>query len=228
MEGFGLEVMVQSLNPDESKDSSLQERAYRMIREQIINCYLAPGSLINEKELITQLGVSRTPIREAVSRLAQENLVRMVPQRGVFVAELTVKVVGALCEAREILEPHFARLAAASADTAALNRYEKFLSQVLSHDSEIVIQKDILFHRFVASYCDNEYLVQMMNNVFAQYERLQIISCRMPDRLLAAAAEHLVIIRALRERDGDKAADAMSIHLANSRSAAFSMQPKDE
>ncbi|MDR3593159.1 MAG: GntR family transcriptional regulator [Negativicutes bacterium] len=223
-----MEVEEENLCPDESKDSSLKEKAYRIIREQIINCNLAPGSLINEKELITRLGVSRTPIREAVSRLEQENLVRVVPQRGVFVAELTAKVVGDLCEARELFEPHFARLAAATADAAELSGHEQFLAQVLSFDSDTVLQKDLQFHRFVASHCSNEYFVQLMNNVFAQYERLQILSCRMPDRMLAAAEEHLAIIRALQARDGDKAAEAMSFHLANSRRAAFSKQPRDE
>ncbi len=223
-----MEAGKQKLSPDESKDSSLKEKAYRIIRERIINCHFAPGSLINEKELITQLGVSRTPIREAVGRLAQENLVRIIPQRGVFVAELTVKVVGDLCEAREIIEPHFARLAAASADMAELTRYEEFLSRVLAFDSDTVIQRDLQFHRFVASHCGNEYLVQMMNSVFAQYERLRILSCRMPDRIRAAAEEHLAIIRALQARDGDKAAEAMSFHLANSRCAAFATPPRDE
>lgn len=217
-----------NLGGGEPKESSLKEKAYRMIREQIINCTLAPGSLINGKDLISQIGVSGTPIREALNQLEHENLVRIVPQRGVFVAELTVKIVGDLCEVREIIEPHFARIAAASIDTAELAMYEEFLSQVLSLDFDTVIQKDIQFHRFLASYCGNDYLVQMMNNVFAQYERLQILSCRLPARLQAAAEEHLAIVRALKERDGEKAAAAMSIHLTNSRSAAFSVQPEDE
>lgn len=212
----------------ETKELSLKEKAYRMIREQIVNCTLPPGSLINGKELTVQIGVSGTPIREALNQLEQENLVRIVPQRGVFVSELTVKIVGDLCEAREIIEPHFARLAAASADQEVLREYEEFLADVLSYDSDTVIQKDLQFHRFVASYCSNEYLVQMMNNVFAQYERLSILSCRQPDRMLAAAEEHLAIIRALKERDGDGAAEAMRAHLAGSRSAAFATQPKGD
>jgi len=223
-----LGVPEPNLGGGEPKESSLKEKAYRMIREQIINCTLAPGSLINGKDLISQIGVSGTPIREALNQLEHENLVRIVPQRGVFVAELTVKIVGDLCEVREIIEPHFARIAAASIDTAELAMYEEFLSQVLSLDFDTVIQKDIQFHRFLASYCGNDYLVQMMNNVFAQYERLQILSCRLPARLQAAAEEHLAIVRALKERDGEKAAAAMSIHLTNSRSAAFSVQPEDE
>ncbi|MDR3563059.1 MAG: GntR family transcriptional regulator [Negativicutes bacterium] len=218
----------QNLPAAEPKESSLKDKAYRMIREQIVSCALAPGSLINGKDLIAQIGVSGTPIREALNQLERENLVRIVPQRGVFVAELTVKVVEDLCAAREVVEPHFAKLAAASADLEALAEYEAFLVEVLSFDSETVLQKDIQFHRFVASYCGNDYLVQMMNNVFAQYERLQILSCRMPDRVAAAAEEHLAIVRAMQERSGDKAAEAMRIHLAHSRIAAFSKEPRSE
>jgi DNA-binding GntR family transcriptional regulator len=207
---------------------SLKDKAYRMIREMIINCTLTPGTLINEKELIELIGVSRTPIREALSRLEHENLVRIVPQRGVFVTELTVKNIEDLCEIREIAEPYFARTAAINADINELKQFEDFFMHALESDYETVIKTDRHFHRYVASFSKNAYLIQMMKSVYAQNERLRMLSCRVPSRVAAAAEEHLNIIRAMLQRDADGASEAMKIHMVNSRTTAFKMNSEAE
>lgn len=223
---MAVSIKEQSLCTEEWKDSSLKERAYRMIRERIIDCTLAPGMLINEKELIEEIGVSRTPIREALNRLEHEKLVRIVLQRGVFVTELTLKNIEDLCEIRELVEPYFARAAALNAGESVLKQYEEFFMHALDFDYEKVIQTDRNFHRYVASFSDNDYLIQMMMNVYAQNERLRMLSCRLPSRVTVAAAEHLAIIRAMLKRDADSAAEAMRTHMVNSRTTAFKMKSK--
>ena len=221
-------MQERNLRAENLKDSSLKEKAYRMIRERIIDCTLPPGMLINEKELVVEIGVSRTPIREALNRLEHENLVRIVLQRGVFVTELTLQNIEDLCEIRELVEPYFARSAALNADEGALKEYEKFFMQALDFDYEKVIQTDRNFHRYIASFSDNDYLIQMMKNVYAQNERLRMLSCRLPSRVAAAAEEHLAIIRAMLARDADAAAEAMKVHMVNSRTTAFKMKSEAE
>ena len=223
-----MSMQERNLCTESLKDSSLKERAYRMIRERIIDCTLPPGTLINEKDLIAEIGVSRTPIREALNRLEHENLVRIVLQRGVFVTELTLKNIEDLCEIRELVEPYFARTASINADEAALKEYEGFFSHALDYDYEKVIQTDRAFHRYVASFSDNDYLIQMMKNVYAQNERLRMLSCRLPSRVTAAAEEHLAIIRAMLKRDADAASEAMKLHMVNSRTTAFKMKSEAE
>ena len=92
---------------------SLSEQAYQQIRRMIIRLDLAPGAVVREDDLQRQLGIGRTPIREALQRLAREQFVTVVPRRGMFVSRLDVAELSMLYETRAILEPYAARLACA-------------------------------------------------------------------------------------------------------------------
>ena len=89
----------------------LSEQAYRAIRDRIVSLELRPGAVINEKELIESLGIGRTPVREALRRLAQEQLVEVYPRRGMFVTTVEIRDLASLCEVRSVLESHAAYLA---------------------------------------------------------------------------------------------------------------------
>ena len=95
---------------------SLAERAYLAIRDLIVSLRLPPGALINERRLIESLGIGRTPVREALRRLAQEQLVEVFPRRGMFVTKVDVRDLARISEVRAALEPvrapHRARLRA--------------------------------------------------------------------------------------------------------------------
>src|SRR5437588_2228553 len=91
---------------------SLAERAYRAVREMIVSLELRPGAVINERELMERLAIGRTPVREALRRLAQEKFVAVYPRRGMFVTTVEIRDLAALCEVRLPLEGQAARLAA--------------------------------------------------------------------------------------------------------------------
>ena len=91
---------------------SLADKAYHAIRGLIVSLALAPGALIDERELIERLGIGRTPVREALRRLAQEQLVEVYPRRGMFVTPVDARALARLSEVRAVLEPEAARLAA--------------------------------------------------------------------------------------------------------------------
>jgi DNA-binding GntR family transcriptional regulator len=210
-----------------SVKTNLKEKAYRAIRENIISCAWLPGSLLNEKELAEILSVSRTPIREALNRLEQENLVKIVPQRGVFVSEITVKTISDVYQVREILEPFVVQLVTPKADPTALLRFHQLFNSCSVGEDEVLPRLDDEFHHFLIAVCDNDYLVQMMQNIYAQNERIRVLSTRLPRRLEETVSEHCEIIDAMLVRDADKAAHAMRVHIANSRYAAFRLNTSD-
>jgi DNA-binding GntR family transcriptional regulator len=91
---------------------ALADRAYYAIRELIVSLDLRPGSVVNERELMERLDLGRTPIREAVRRLAQEQLVEVFPRRGTFVTNVEIRDLASICEVRSSLESHAARITA--------------------------------------------------------------------------------------------------------------------
>src|SRR6266568_8196335 len=92
--------------------ASLADKAYHELRGLIVSLELAPGAVIDERELIERLGIGRTPVREALRRLAHDQLVEVYPRRGMFVTGVDVRELARLSEVREVLEPEAARLAA--------------------------------------------------------------------------------------------------------------------
>ena len=96
----------------------LADRAYYAIRELIVSLDLRPGSVVNERELMERLELGRTPIREAVRRLAQEQLVEVFPRRGTFVTNVEIRDLASICDVRSALEAHAARIAAERANEA--------------------------------------------------------------------------------------------------------------
>ncbi len=85
---------------------SLKQQAYQTIRTKILNCEYAPNSYLNEEQLCKEINVSRTPIRDALSRLEQENLIKILPKKGVVVAPLNINEINMIYETRILLEPY--------------------------------------------------------------------------------------------------------------------------
>src|SRR5207248_7463852 len=117
------------------------DKAYHEIRLLIVSLELAPGAVIDERELIERLEIGRTPIREALRRLAHEGLVEVYPRRGMFVTGVDVRELARLSEVREVLEPEAARLAATRAtddDRAAIGALLEELDGGSSDDRELM------------------------------------------------------------------------------------------
>ena len=216
-------VSIRKVSP-EASPVSLKERAYRIIRENIINLSYPPGSVLNEKELVEQVGASRTPIREALSRLEQDQLVVILPQRGSFVAEITAKTINDVYQVREMLEPELVRLVVPVMDKASLMAFRRRFTTLADDDYEAATAADKDFHNFVMRSSNNDYVIQMMETLYAQNERIRILMIKAPLRLQASAYEHLAIIDAMLERDTDRAVEAMRVHMANARRSAINFQ----
>src|SRR3954451_25024968 len=118
------------LSPRTGEGGSFADRAYYAIRELIVTLALPPGAVVREPELTAQLGIGRTPVREALRRLAQERLIEVFPRRGMFVTKVDVRDLARLCEVRVALEPEAARLAAERATRADLDELQALLAEL--------------------------------------------------------------------------------------------------
>ena len=194
---------------------SLSEQAYQQIRRMIIRLDLAPGAVVREDELQRQLGIGRTPIREALQRLAREQFVTVVPRRGMFVSRLDVADLSMLYETRAILEPYAARLACArggpthwEAMAACLARAER---PGVSPAELIDIDREC--HEIIWAAAENRFLTDTLDMLYAQSDRLWHMYLADVADMSHAVDEHRPILDALVDGDGDRAAELAEAHV---------------
>lgn len=192
--------------------SSLSEQAYQELRRLIIRLDYAPGAVLREDELRDRLGVGRTPIREAIQRLARDQFVAVVPRKGVFVTGIDVTELSLLYETRAVLEPYAARLAAARgtedhwrAMRAALDKGGRSADARLAADRRC--------HETMWSAAGNRFLVDTLDTLYAQSDRVWHMYLGDVSDLDDAVAEHEPILDALRAGDGDRAAALVEQHV---------------
>lgn len=192
-------------------------KAYEQLREEIVAWDLSPGTHLSEVQLAERLGVSRTPLREAIQRLARENLVRITPGRGAFVSEVALSDVTHLFQMREALETYAVRLCARSDDRS---RFATLCEELETGDVyEVIARMDALIDETAG----NPYLTEALGSLRGQLRRLRQLAKRSPERLAEATREHVVICRAIADGDEDAAASAVVFHLAKSRYNVFSV-----
>jgi DNA-binding GntR family transcriptional regulator len=193
---------------------SLADKAYHAIRGLIVSLELAPGALIDERELIERLEIGRTPVREALRRLAQEQLVEVYPRRGMFVTPVDARALARLSEVRAVLEPEAARLAAERASDADREELGLLLSELEGGGSEL-IDLDERIHRAVYRAAHNELLQTTLEQYYTLALRIWSIALDRAHELEEAVAEHRALLEAIHDGDGDRAAATMRAHVEN-------------
>ena len=203
--------------PPVLQPTSLAEKAYHAIRELIVSLELAPGSVIDERELIERLEIGRTPVREALRRLAQERLVEVYPRRGMFVSGVDVREHARLSEVRAVLEPEAARLAATRAtddDRAAIASLLDELGAGGSDDRELMAL-DERIHRTIYRAAHNDLLEATLEQYYVLALRIWVMALDRQHELEHAVQEHRTLLEAIRDGDAECAASAMSSHVQN-------------
>lgn len=195
------------------------DRAYQTLRDEIVQWELRPGSVLGEVEQSTRLGVSRTPLREALTRLMADGLVSSQSGRGLVVTDLSLASIREIFEVRQALEEQAARLAARRGDTAVFQQLERefaAVNELLEHDDParhayygLVARLDDAIDIAVG----NSYLAAALATLRTHLVRVRRLAVDDPARLSAAAAEHLLIVRAIAARDAELAAHATQVHL---------------
>lgn len=194
------------------------DRAYQTLLEEIQSGALAAGTVLGEVEQAARLGVSRTPLREALRRLAADGLAVQQSPRVTVVAGLDVDDIRALFEIRRALEETSARLAARRGDAAAFAALADEFSRVDLSRAEGRDAYYALIARLDAELdaaVGNDYLGSALRTVRTHLVRVRRMARDKPDRLAASASEHLLIARALASGDADLAAHATHVHLHN-------------
>ena len=198
------------------------DKAYSKLFHEIVDGDIAPGTVLAEVEQSTRLGVSRTPLREALSRLIADGLVESAPGRGVVVTEISLENITELYEVREALEEQAARLAAQRRDPKVFIRIaEQFADadRLIESGEEGVRHYYELNEKFdeaVDAAVNNAYLVSALQNSRVHLSRIRRIARGNPARLHDSAQETMLIIEAIIAGDAALAAHATHVHLHKS------------
>ena len=198
----------------------LREIVSVALRQAIRDGILPPGERLMEIPLAEELGVSRTPIREAIRILEQEGLIVMIPRRGTYVADMSLKDVAEVFELRSILEELAAELAAERITNEEIEALEQHLVEIGNYMNENnldkVVQADILFHEILYKASRNDRLVEMINNLREQTLRFRTLSMSQTGRLAKTWDEHRQLVEAISDRDVERARQIARIHMEES------------
>jgi DNA-binding GntR family transcriptional regulator len=192
---------------------SLVDRAYLVLREEIIRVELAPGTLLREGELTERLGVGRTPMREALQRLQRDGFVTVIPRRGTLVSEITITDLAAIYEVRRRLESWASRLAAeraSAADRAEAEQLARELDALSPHEGyEGLLALDRRIHRFVYRCTQNPFLADTLDQYHNLSLRILHVAMKrypaLTPRLDDVVHEQRMVLDAVRRGDGDTA-----------------------
>jgi DNA-binding GntR family transcriptional regulator len=194
----------------------IAERAYVELRDRIVTLRLPPGSALVEDGLMKELEIGRTPLREAIKRLALENLVEVRPRRGTYVTEVNVADIVHITEVRAELEGHAAQLAAMRMEDRGRAEAEALLAELEEldpGDGEALMRVDERIHRLAWEAAGNPYLLDTLERYFALSLRIWYLVLDRVPGLWTAVHDQRDMIQALLTRDGPRARELMKEHI---------------
>ncbi len=191
------------------------ERAYATLLDEIQSGVLAPGTVLGEVEQSSRLGVSRTPLREALRRLASDGLVAQASARVTVVAGIDADDIRSLFELRRALETEAARLAAQRGDRRAFAALAEQFVAVDTTDADASYAVIARFDAAIDAAVDNAYYSAALRTVRTHLVRVRRMARDNPPRLSASAAEHALVARAIGAGDPELAVHATHVHLHN-------------
>jgi DNA-binding GntR family transcriptional regulator len=193
------------------------DRAYHELRDRIVTLQLPPGTMLREDDLMRELRLGRTPLREAVKRLVLENLVAVQPRRGTFVTPVEAADIVHITEVRVELEGYAAELAALRMDGATRALAEALRDEIedrtLADDQGGLMRFDERIHRFTWDASGNPYLIETLERYFTLSLRVWYLVLDRVPGLGHAVHDQAALVEALLERDGPRARAIMREHV---------------
>jgi DNA-binding GntR family transcriptional regulator len=193
-------------------------RIHAALRDRIVSLELAPGAPLAEKDFADAFGVSRTPVREALLRLAEEELVEIFPQRGTFVAKIRAAAVEDAMAIRKALERFTVGAAATKATDADVPALDALLARQRAaadvNDIEGFHAADEATHQLIAVIAGHPNVWRVVKREKANVDRVRLLTLEVEGRFDAVLSEHAVIVEAIRARDAARAEAAMDAHLS--------------
>ncbi|MGI6450613.1 MAG: GntR family transcriptional regulator [Desulfitobacteriia bacterium] len=200
----------------------LREVVLEALREAIVSGILEPGERLMENQLAEEMGVSRTPVREAIRKLELEGFVVMIPRKGAYVAGVSYKDIKDVFEIRAALEGLAAGLAAEKVTDEELEEIERALNDEKEPDTlEEMVQSDIDFHALLYKASRNEKLIGILANLREQIQRFRTTSLAVPGRPKYAIQEHRAIVDAIASHDAEEAQKLAAAHIENAANIMF-------
>ena len=190
------------------------QRAYRHVKERLLDGRFPGGTLLSENALAQQLEISRTPIRQAFGQLEAEGLVELYPRRGALVVPISASEADDVHEARELIESHCARRASGAHLQQELHAAIEAQEVALAAGGGGFAEQDRRFHRAIVAAAGNDLLTRAYDALADRQQRIAATTvARDPSRIERFIAEHREIAAALADDDGDVAAERLSAHL---------------
>jgi GntR family transcriptional regulator, rspAB operon transcriptional repressor len=200
-----------------SPRQSLRDAAYETIKHRIITCKFKPGERINELQLSAMLGIGRTPVHQALGRLMLEEMVDVIPRKGVIIKPIILGDVLQMVDVRLVNEEYCARLAAERADGVDIERLDAIVGKARKAISDRNIQAmmslDRDFHLTLGGAAKNNELAELVRKLNERSLRFWYISFNTPDHHNRFQKQHEAILNAVRRHDANRAALAMRAHM---------------
>lgn len=198
----------------------LKNHIYSTLKDRLVNCIYAPGTLLNEAQLAAELETSRTPIREAISRLEMEGFLKILPKKGIYVTDILLSDILQIFQVRAEIEPIALRMAAPHLPAEELQTFCQKFSEPMT-DIQNSFRLDTAMHLFIIEHCGNRYIIDMMRRVFEENTRIIISSKQNQVQIHDAKQEHLNILNLLLDGNYTQAETYMREHVENCRRAAL-------
>jgi DNA-binding GntR family transcriptional regulator len=213
--------MENSLQLDIDKRPALRDQVYQELRKAILSGPISPGSVLVQEQLAEQLGISRTPVRDALDRLANEGLVVRSNGGRVQVAELSLEELREKYQVRQELEGLALRLAAAYLDKEAVGKLESLIQIMRAaaelHNHQLVTKAGNEFHDVIIAASGNKYLIQLLTTLNDSIRRYRQFAADLPGRATENIQEHEQIYLAMAMGDFVLAKQRMEQHIAHSQ-----------
>ncbi|MCM1089610.1 MAG: GntR family transcriptional regulator [Butyrivibrio sp.] len=201
----------------------LRDVVFNTLRQAILTGELKPGERLMEIHLANRLGVSRTPIREAIRKLELEGLVTMIPRRGAEVAQITEKSMSDVLEVRRAMDALCVELACERITEEELAQLKEacgtFEQVVRTKDVKQIAQADVELHDIILQATGNQRLIQLVNNLSEQMYRYRFEYIKDFSQHERLVEEHRIIYESLVSRDKERACEAAKVHIDNQKKA---------
>ncbi|MCM1118487.1 MAG: GntR family transcriptional regulator [bacterium] len=215
--------MQNTFNMQMNEFLPLRDVVFNTLRQAILTGELKPGERLMEIHLADKLGVSRTPIREAIRKLELEGLVTMIPRKGAEVAQITEKSMNDVLEVRRAMDALCAELACeriTDEETQLLGQAcEAFEAAVRTRDVKRIAQADVELHDIIVQATGNQRLVQLINNLSEQMYRYRFEYIKDASQHQRLIEEHRVIYESILKKDRETASQAARMHIDNQKKA---------
>jgi|HubBroStandDraft_6_1064221.scaffolds.fasta_scaffold401660_1 DNA-binding GntR family transcriptional regulator len=219
-------------NPPIDRPGTLKDQAYREIKRQLVSGRLEHDHLYSAQHFAEQLGVSRTPVREALLQLASEGLLVCLDVRGFKIRELSEKEIRDVFETRELIETYVATRLAGTLTAADFRELEESLQRMKGHaaaeDVFAFLEADKEFHMALVRRTDNHLLVSIMDDIRSCISLFGLRALAHPGRFQEVIREHQGIVAALRKGERARVVQAVQDHLTTTRHCLLNREPEEE